>query len=157
MGSDNETNKTQSKDIFKPKALRGKKAKMFEAMKSQLGIITTACKQAGIGRATHYRWLEEDENYRYWMGEVPDIALDIAENALLKKITEGSSTDIQFFLKSKGKRRGYFEKQEIDHTGKIPLTINLIEKSVEEIKDGKLNNQPEAKGNAEGPGKQGTY
>ena len=100
--------------VKKLKALRGKKKAMYEALKSQLGIVTSACKLVGISRQTHYRWLREDENYKAWIEQIPDITLDFAETALLKQIKEGNTTAIIFYLKTKGKQRGYIERQEID-------------------------------------------
>jgi len=123
------------------KALRGKKKLMIGALLSQLGVITAACKLVNISRETHYRWLRDDPNYKIWVEEIPDITLDFAENALLKQIKEGNITSIIFFLKTKGKKRGYIERQEIEQTG-APAVFNLIEKSIEEIKDEKFSNQP---------------
>lgn len=50
----------------------------------------------------------------------------------------------QFILKTLGKHKGWIEKQEIDHSSTQGITINLVEKSVEEIKDGKI--KPDNKG-----------
>jgi len=100
--------------VKKLKALRGKKKLMYEALRSQLGVVTSACKLVGISRQTHYRWLREDENYKAWVEQIPDITLDFAETALLKQIKEGNTTAIIFYLKTKGKQRGYIERQEID-------------------------------------------
>ena len=118
------------------KALRGKKKLMIEALTSQLGVITAACLQVGISRETHYRWLRESENYKLWVEELPELTLDFVENALLKQIKEGNITSIIFFLKTRGKARGYIERTEVAHTG-AATTFNIIEKSVEEIKNAK--------------------
>ncbi len=42
-------------------------------------------------------------------------ALDFMESRLLKAIDKGNVTAIIFYLKTKGKDRGYIEPQEIDH------------------------------------------
>ena len=92
---------------------------MYEALKAQLGVITAAANQAGIDRRTHYKWLKSDKNYKSWVDELPEIALDFAENALLKLMKEGNTASIIYYLKTKGKNRGYIEKQEseIIHKG----------------------------------------
>jgi hypothetical protein len=49
-----------------------------------------------------------------------DVAIDFAESQLHKQIKEGNSTATIFFLKTKGKKRGYVERQEVDvNTGKL--------------------------------------
>jgi len=94
------------------KKLKGKKLNMYEALKSELGVVTTACKLVGISRETHYSWLRKDENYKIWVESIQDITLDFAENALLKQIKDGNTSSILFYLKTKGKNRGYIEKPE---------------------------------------------
>ena len=121
----------------KYKMPRGKKATMIEALKSQLGIVSVACKQAGISRETHYRWLREDENYKYFVGEENFNTKDFGEHCLLKLMKNENPAAIIFFNKTRNKDRGYYEKQEVEHIGDIPITINLITKSNEEIKKAK--------------------
>src|SRR5690606_21347590 len=39
------------------------KTLMLQALEKTLGIVTTAAKMVGIHRATHYDWMEQDEEY----------------------------------------------------------------------------------------------
>ncbi|NMC75894.1 MAG: hypothetical protein GYA60_01145 [Candidatus Methanofastidiosa archaeon] len=96
---------------------RHKKA-MIEALNKNLGVITLACKEVGICRQTHYDWYKEDEKYRKAVDDVENIALDFAESMLHRRIKEGDTTAIIFYLKTKGKKRGYIERQELEHSGK---------------------------------------
>jgi hypothetical protein len=89
------------------------KKAMVEALEKSLGIVTTACKSVGISRETHYRWLREDDNYKKEVEALADVAIDFAESQLHKQIKEGNSTASIFYLKTKGKKRGYIERQEI--------------------------------------------
>ena len=41
-----------------------KKKAMLKALEKNLGIVTDSCKQANVGRTTHYQWLQDDEEYR---------------------------------------------------------------------------------------------
>jgi hypothetical protein len=93
------------------------KKKMIEALTSSLGIVTTACTNTGISRKTHYQWYNKDINYKVAVDDVVDIALDFAESMLYKKIQDGDTIATIFYLKTKGKRRGYVERQEIEHSG----------------------------------------
>ena len=94
---------------------------MIEALEKSLGIVTTACKQTGIARSTHYDWMQKDENYKAAVDGIADIALDFAESQLHKQIQSGEVSSTIFYLKTKGKRRGYIERQEIDHSGGLEL------------------------------------
>ena len=93
------------------------KKAMIAALEKSLGIVTTACKQVDISRETHYRWMREDAEYKAAVDGIADIALDFAESKLHKSIESGSDTATIFYLKTKGKKRGYVEKQEIEHSG----------------------------------------
>lgn len=117
------------------KILRGKKKWMYEALKAQLGVVTAAAKQVGINRSTHYDWLKEDENYKKWIEELPDITLDAVEQALLKNILKGNVVAQTFYLKTKGKSRGFVERQEIEGHIKVETDMAKFRKAV---KDGKF-------------------
>ena len=100
-----------------------KKRAMLEALEKSLGIVTTACKSADVSRDTHYRYLKEDEEYKRKVEQVEDIALDFAESMLMQNMKAGKETSNIFFLKTKGKKRGYIEKQEIEVSGKPMIQL----------------------------------
>jgi|TARA_R110000803_G_scaffold125945_1_gene193439 hypothetical protein len=89
------------------------KKAMIAALEKSLGIVTTACKKVGIGRTTFYDWLKEDKEFAKEVNQIQDIALDFAETQLHSQIGEGSTAATIFYLKTKGKKRGYVERQEI--------------------------------------------
>ena len=96
------------------------KKAMLDALEKSLGVVTSACKTVGVGRTTHYLWMQEDKEYKAAVDELSDVAIDFAESQLHKQIKEGNSTATIFFLKTKGKKRGYIERQEVDvSSGKL--------------------------------------
>ena len=99
-----------------------KKAAMLEALEKSLGIVSTACKMVDISRQTHYAWLKADEEYKSAVNSIQDSVLDFAESHLYKLVKEGNPAATIFFLKTKGKKRGYIERQEIEVTEKKPLS-----------------------------------
>jgi len=105
------------------------KKRVLEALEKSLGVATMACKTAGVGRTQFYQWIKDDEDFAEKVMDIENIALDFAESQLHKQIKEGNSTSTIFYLKTKGKKRGYIERQEFDHTtqgDKIqPTIINL--------------------------------
>ena len=101
------------------------KKAMLDALEKALGIVTPACKNVGISRETHYRWLKEDEEYKEAVEEISDVALDFAESQLHKQIKDGNVAATIFFLKTQGKRRGYIEKQQLEHSTDEPFILKL--------------------------------
>lgn len=88
---------------------------MIEALEKTLGIVSSACKMVGIARQTHYRWMEEDAGYKKECTDIENMTLDFAESQLHKQIAEGNTSATIFFLKTKGKKRGYIERVEMDN------------------------------------------
>jgi len=97
------------------------KKAMLEALEKSLGVVSTACKAVGISRQTHYNWLKEDE-YKTAVEDLSEVAIDFAESHLHKLIKDGNPAATIFFLKTKGKGRGYVERQEIAVAEKKPLS-----------------------------------
>lgn len=90
---------------------------LLEALEKSLGIVTTACKAVNLDRVTHYRYLNDDPEYAQAVKDIENVALDFAESKLHKQIDKGDTTACIFYLKTKGKQRGYVEKQEVENTG----------------------------------------
>lgn len=84
-----------------------KKEEMVAALVKSLGIVTIACKEVGIERTTHYDWMKNDEEYKKLVEDIGDVALDFAESMLHKQIQDKDTTATIFYLKTKGKKRGY--------------------------------------------------
>ena len=99
-----------------------KKEAMLEALEKSLGIVTTACNAVGINRSTHYDWMKKDSDYASAVKAIEGRTLDFAESHLHKLIKDGNPTATIFFLKTKGKARGYVERQEIEVAEKKPLS-----------------------------------
>ena len=107
------------------------KKAMIEALEKSLGVVTTACKQVGIGRTTFYGWLQEDNEFAKEVDDIQNIALDFAESQLHRQIGDGNTTATIFYLKTKGKKRGYIERQEITGADGMPTNfqIEIIDKT----------------------------
>ena len=109
-----------------------KKESILKALENSLGVVTVACKSADIPRSTYYKWLKEDEDFAKSVKDIENIALDFGESQLHKQIGDGNTSATIFFLKTKGKRRGYIERSELDLTsGDEPIKINVNIKGVE--------------------------
>jgi hypothetical protein len=87
------------------------KKAMIAALEACLGLVTHACKKVGISRWTHYQWLKEDEEYRLACEQVGEIVIDMAESSLYKQINQGNTAATIFYLKTRGKKRGYEQEE----------------------------------------------
>ncbi len=90
-----------------------KKESLLKALEKSLGVVTVACKNADIPRSTFYKWLKEDKVFASEVKDIENIALDFAESQLHNQISSGNTSATIFYLKTKGKNRGYVERQEI--------------------------------------------
>lgn len=92
------------------KTLHNKKA-LLDALEKTLGIVTSACKIVGISRVTYYEYMKDAE-FKAQVDDIGEIAVDFAESQLHKQIKEGNVSSTIFYLKTKGKNRGYIERTE---------------------------------------------
>ena len=123
--------------------LDSKKRAMINALEMSYGIVKGAAAAVGISRQTHYDWMRDYPIYKQAVEDIDGSAIDHVEGKLFEKINgitmgkidnEGelqvydvppSDTAIIFYLKTKGKKRGYVERTEIE---------NLTELKSSEIK-----------------------
>jgi len=109
-----------------------KKEAMLQALENSLGVVTVACKKTETPRSTYYKWLKEDQDFAQAVKEIENVALDFAESQLHTQIKDGSTSATIFYLKTKGKKRGYIERSELDlSSGEEPIKINVNIKGVE--------------------------
>jgi len=108
---------------------------MLEALEKAMGVVTTAAKMVGIDRVTHYRWLVDDKEYKDAVEDLQNVVLDFAESALYKMVENHNPAATLFLLKTKGKKRGYIERQEIQHSSDTETDITFeIHKREKETK-----------------------
>jgi hypothetical protein len=107
--------------------IKEKKENFLLAFEQAAGNVSVACKKVLISRETYYRWAKEDPEFKQKCDEVNESLLDMAETMLLKQIKNDNTTSIIFYLKTKGKSRGYVERSEhliADEESKLPTWLN---------------------------------
>jgi len=95
------------------------KKKLLKALEKSLGIVTIACKEVNCARSTFYNYYNNDKDFKNSVDEISNLTLDFAESQLHKQIKEGNTTATIFYLKTKGKKRGYIERKEVEMTADI--------------------------------------
>tara|TARA_R100000231_G_scaffold65607_1_gene52800 strand:- start:146 stop:502 length:357 start_codon:yes stop_codon:yes gene_type:complete len=101
------------------------KKKLILELEKNRGLITISCKKVGIHRATYYRWLEKDKDFKEAADEVIELTIDNVESKLHENIDDNCKDSIKFYLSTKGKARGYIQRQEISHD--VDTKSKLIE------------------------------
>lgn len=117
------------------------KKEILESLEKHKGIVTTACASIGLARSTYYSWLRSDDEFAEAVAEIGETAIDFVESKLMQKINgitminenaksdeddptyilPPSDTAIIFFLKTRGKKRGYVERMEVDNLNPIQI------------------------------------
>lgn len=120
------------------------KRAILDALEEKYGIVTDACRSIGLARSTYYDWLRDDPAFKEAVAEIQEVALDYVEGKLFERITgvevvKGVDKEtgemityslppdtqaISLYLKTKGKKRGYIERTEVENTGNMQLTWN---------------------------------
>lgn len=86
-----------------------KQAKLLNELEST-PIMSIACKKAGIGRATVYRWMEDDEDFanaaRLAMERGIDLINDLAESQLIRGVNDDKQSYVFLWLRHNHPRYG---------------------------------------------------
>ncbi len=100
------------------------------AYKENFGNITISCESAGVSRSSYNVWIKNDPEFAKKLAEIEpeEIMLDFGEHKLMERIAKGDTLATMFLLKTKGKRRGYIERQEVAHEGDVvkQITVNVV-------------------------------
>jgi len=103
------------------------KEKLLQALEKSLGIVTPACKDVGISRDRFYTYYNDDPEFKKAVDDIQNIQLDFVENQLFRKIKEGSERSILFYMKHRGRGRGYSDSLDITTDGqKLNNDIKVV-------------------------------
>lgn len=110
------------------------KKRLLNALKQTGGLITPAAQMVGLSRQHVYWLMKHDENFKKEVEDINEETLDFVESKLMEKIREGSEKSIHFYLKTKGKSRGYSDNVDITSNGETINTVSNINIKVVEPK-----------------------
>jgi len=131
------------------------KKKLLEGLKLYRGIISSACEFANLDRQTFYNYKSDDEKFAKAVEEIDEASIDFVEGKLFEKINgwenavltkEGyvaydqppSDTAIIFYLKTKGKKRGYSETSQVTNLNYNAEVSSEEAKKIKEALDSKI-------------------
>ena len=97
-------NEKQKNNNFTPR-----QKKFLDALVDCGGNITAACLKSGVkSRNNIYEWMKKPE-FKAEVEAINESSLDYVESKLMTAIQNDNITAIIFYLKTKGKKRGYIE------------------------------------------------
>lgn len=91
--------------------------------------ISATCISLGIDRKTFYNRRKASAELDEQLKAVEESLIDFAESKLMKAITEDNLTATIFYLKTKGRNRGYIERVEQE------VTVNPFEELMKSLPD----------------------
>lgn len=91
---------------------------IIEALEKNGGFVSTTAEALNVTPQAIYKRIKSSKRLRQALTDIETKHLDFAESKLLKKIKNDDLGAICFYLKCKGKDRGYVERQQLEHTGK---------------------------------------
>lgn len=121
------------------------KKQFLTCLEAARGNVSLACKKMNtMSRQTYYAWMKDDPEFKQQVEDIQDGLIDFAEEKLFDLIdgayeevihpltgevvnlrSKPNPTSVIFYLKTKGKNRGYIERQEL--TGKDGANlVNII-------------------------------
>lgn len=86
--------------------LSTKQTEFLDVLEKTLGNVSTALLQTRTPREDFDDWMD-NFLFKSRYDEIQEKTIDFVENRLIQKINEGDLQAITFFLKTKGKNRGY--------------------------------------------------
>lgn len=97
------------------------KKRLLDALTQTYGNVTTACKLVKCNRSAFYDNYNKDPEFKKAVDELQNVGLDFAEDKLFALMKDMNPTAIIFYLKTKGKSRGYIESQVLTHEGGLTI------------------------------------
>lgn len=104
---------------------------MVECIKDTQGLISKIQRKLEKATGEHWNWETVNNYVHKWeaaeqaVKAEKEAMLDLAENNVFKALAKDDLATSKWYLRMKGKERGYVESQEIQMSNADPLNINL--------------------------------
>ncbi len=104
---------------------------VLEAIKGTQGLVSKIQKKLEAATGETWSWETVERYIHKWeaceeaVKAEKEAMLDLAENNIFKALTQNDLATSKWYLRMKGKERGYVETQEIHNVNADPLNVNL--------------------------------
>lgn len=95
------------------------------ALEKHMGLVTPACKEVGISKKTFYQYYKTDPVFKEDVDELNEVVIDMVEGQLFKNIKKGSERSILFYMKYKGRKRGYTDNLDVTTNGESLNNVKI--------------------------------
>ena len=100
------------------------------AIKNSAGIISSIAKRLDVDWHTAESWIQKYPSTLAAFAAEREGVLDMAEAAIFTAIKQGDTGSAKWILSTIGRKRGFTEKQEIEISGGISVTITPLDESL---------------------------
>lgn len=101
-------------------------AQAEQALLACYGNVSAAARALGVKHSTLFYRLKKSARLQEARILAEEQALDVAEDSLLKAVKKGEAWAVCFLLKTRGKRRGYVERQEVATPADNPFSVSIL-------------------------------
>lgn len=109
-------------------------AVIAEQLQKSMGNISHAARSLGMNRSALHDRISRTPELVQVVQDARETIVDAAENALYSAVVSKQGWAVCFTLKTIGQSRGYIEKQQIEHSGRIDVT-KLSDEELQRIID----------------------
>lgn len=112
------------------------KTAFLQELEKSRGVIKYACDATGLSRDMVSGWQQSDREFSQAFNDIIEGAIDFVESQLFAHMKRGSTAAVIFYLKTKGKHRGYVERSEVDTNPPAMANLDpskLSDKALDEI------------------------
>lgn len=95
---------------------------MIDALQKSRGLVSVAAKLIGCSRQAINQRMVTHPEIKDAVYDATELQLDMTETALFAAIQRGEAWAICFYLKTRGRQRGYIEKVDHNHAGNVGHT-----------------------------------
>jgi hypothetical protein len=104
---------------------------IIDALKATGGFITHAAKELGCCYVTIENYINDDPSIAVELQQIKENRLDIAESVVMKHLRGDSLEAAKYYLKYKGRNRGYIKHQKIEVADDLSKMMREADKRTE--------------------------
>lgn len=108
---------------------------LLNAIKDSGGIVSTIAKRLDCHWNTADKYIKMYPETIQLLQDEAEKILDLCENTMIRAVQNGDVNSAKWILSTKGKKRGYTEKHEIELNNSEGITINILPVQTDGNKD----------------------